>query len=55
MFRADNCADKISPCRCNEKPCGTLSVVQSLYSEPGVTASVERRTTWPENGSRCDI
>ena len=47
--------ERSSPCRCSEKPCGTFSVVQSLYSDPGVTASVERSTTCPENGSRCDI
>src|SRR6266481_6668850 len=29
----------------SEKPCGTLSVVQSLYSEPALTVSVERTTT----------
>src|SRR3984893_7295234 len=44
-----------SPCRCNENPCGTFTVVQSLYSDPAVSVSVERETTWPENGSRWNI
>src|SRR5437660_10726626 len=44
-----------SACRCNENPCGTFTVVQSLYSDPAVTVSVERKTTWPENGSRWNI
>ena len=40
-----------SQCFAIEKPCGTLSVVHSRYAEPGVSASVERITTCPENGS----
>ena len=40
-----------SQCCVIENPCGTLSVVHSRYAEPGVSASVERMTTCPENGS----
>src|SRR5438876_1087274 len=34
-----------SQCFCSENPRGTFSVVQSLYSEPALTVSVERMTT----------
>ena len=44
-------AARKSQCSLIEKPCGTLSVVHSRYAEPGVSASVERMTMWPENGS----
>ena len=36
MLRADVSARATSPWRWSENPCGTFSVVQSLYSEPGV-------------------
>ena len=54
MFRANFLGEQFAM-GCREKPRGTFTVVQSLYSEPGVTVSVERKTTWPENGSYCDI
>src|SRR6266699_3804322 len=34
-----------SQCFCSENPRGTFNVVQSLYSEPALTVSVERMTT----------
>ena len=42
MFGADDAGEEFTM-GCNEKPCGTFSVVQSLYSDPGVIASADGR------------
>ena len=44
-------AASTSQCLAIEKPCGTLSVVHRRNADPVVSASVERMTMWPENGS----